>query len=319
MICLSQKWVKILFLGLDNAGKTSFLLSLENKYSHLHSLRPTKGLYRYEYKILGFSINLLDFGGQKIYRDEFFKKPENYIGTDLLFFLIDIQDRRRFAENGEFFEKLLNEFKNSDVDPNIVICFHKVDPDLLADSESYIHDNIQIAERLFKTKSNGRELEFFQTTIYNYSSLARAFSSGLLKIFKDFKKVTETIFADFMTKTNANGVCLLSEHALILSDLYDEKSEAREIIEIIGTNMAQMSQKLIEYDYGIPDSIEIKMKGWSFFRTFELEDKDVKEGGMKRFYLIVYSENPKNFEKINELLTNFTLTVANTLKNFLKE
>ncbi|NVM02583.1 MAG: hypothetical protein HWN67_09625 [Candidatus Helarchaeota archaeon] len=316
---MSQKMFKIIYLGLDNAGKTSFLLSLENKYSELYSLKPTKGLYKFEQNILGFSIHLFDFGGQKIYRDEFFKKPENYLSTDLLFYLIDIQDRRRFAENGEFFEKLLKEFEKNDVKPKIIICLHKCDPDLLADPDSYIHGTIQIAERLFKSKANGRELDFFQTSVFDYSSLTRAFSAGLLKIFKDFKKVMETIFTDFISKTKANGVCLLNENALILADLYDETKETRDIIEIIGANMAQMSQRLIQYDYGHPDSIEIKMRGWSFFKTFELGEKEIKAGAKKRFYLIIYSKNPDNFEKINELLPNFTLTVSNTLKNFLKD
>lgn len=314
---MSQKFFKILFLGLDNAGKTSFLLSLENKYSQLHSLRPTKGLYKYEYKILGFSINLLDFGGQKLYREEFFKKPENFLATDLLFYIIDIQDRHRFGENIEFFEKLLAEFEKNDVNPEIIICFHKSDPDVIADKESYVHQNIEMAQKLFKNRSGEREIEFFQTSIYDYSSLIRAYSAGLLKIFKDFTKLIKTIFDDFINKTNANSICLLDQDALILYKYYDEKSKAPDMSEIIGTNIAQMSEKLVSYGFGYPNSIEINLNGWSFFKTFEVDDPITS--GKKRFYLIIYTPDSDNFETINQLLPNFTLTILNTLTSFLME
>ncbi|MHA1379811.1 MAG: ADP-ribosylation factor-like protein [Candidatus Helarchaeota archaeon] len=314
---MSQKFFKILFLGLDNAGKTSFLLSLENKYSQLHSLRPTKGLFKYDYKILGFNTSLMDFGGQKLYREEFFKKPENYLATDLLFYLLDIQDRRRFAENGEFFEKLLKEFDANKVDPEIIICFHKCDPDLMKDPDSYIHNNIEIAKRLFKTRGNWREMQFFQTTIYDYPSLIRAFSAGLLRIFKNFTNVMKTLFSDFSSKTGVSGLGLLDQDALILHEFVNEKKQTKDILEIIGSNMSQMNEKLVKYDYGYPESIEISLKGWSFFKTFEL-DTPTKEG-KRRFHLIVYSENTDNFDIINDLLPNFTDAVSNTLKTFLKE
>ncbi len=313
---MGEEFFKILFLGLDNAGKTSFLLSLENKYSQLHSLRPTKGLFKYDYKILGFSISLLDFGGQKIYRDEFFKKKENYLNTDLLFYLVDIQERRRFAENGEFFEQLLEEFNENGVEPEIIVCFHKCDPDVMLDPESYIHENLKIAERLFRTRAKLRELAFYQTTIYDYSSLIRAFSAGLLKIFKTFANVMKTIFSDFVEKTNVNGICLLDQDALILHEFYDDKKQTKDIIEIIGSNISQMNEKLVKYNYGYPESIEIKLKGWSFLRTFEL-DTPTREG-KNRFHLIIYSEDPSTFDAINEVLPNFEIAVSNTLKSFLK-
>ncbi|MHA1299300.1 MAG: ADP-ribosylation factor-like protein [Candidatus Helarchaeota archaeon] len=314
---MSQKFFKILFLGLDNAGKTSFLLSLENKYSQLHSLRPTKGLFKYDYKILGFSTSLLDFGGQRIYRDEFFKKKENYLATDLLFFIVDVQDRSRFAENGEFFEKLLKEFEENNVNPEIVICFHKCDPDLMVDEESYLHTNIKIAERLFRTRAGWRELDFYRTTIYDYSSLIRAFSAGLLKIFKTFASVMKTIFNDFVTKTNVSGLCLLDQDALILHEYTDNKKQTKDILEIVGSNMSQMNEKLVKYEYGYPEYIEIKLKGWSYFKTFELETS--KKDEKRRFHIIIYSEQIDNFEIINELLPNFTTVVSDTLRTFLKE
>ena len=71
------KQKKIIFAGLDNGGKTSIILTLQKKFSFLGNLRPTIGLDRtnlQEMKCLGMDLFAWDFGGQKKFRDSYFKQ-----------------------------------------------------------------------------------------------------------------------------------------------------------------------------------------------------------------------------------------------------
>jgi len=307
---LDEKKVKILFVGLDKAGKTSFLLSLENKYSQLYSLKPTKGYERRSFETLGFDISLFDFGGQERYREEFLNNERNYHGVDLLFYIFDVQDRHRFAENAEFFEKIMKILQEKNENPEILVCFHKSDPDLLQDQDSFIYQNLQIAEKLVKKHFTGKPTKFFRTSIFDYSSLVRAFSAGLVKIIKNSTAIMETIFRDFIEKTNSNGVSLLDQDALTIYGASDQDPTTSDIIETIGPNIVQTTEKLITYQIEKPNTIVIRMKGRCFIDVIELDNK-------KRFYLIIYSRNTENYQKINELLPNFTLTIKNTLKNLM--
>ena len=69
---------KTIFAGIDNAGKTSIILSLQNKFSFLSSVRPTFGLNRTtpfkEIKCLGLDLVTWDLGGQRKFREEYFKQ-----------------------------------------------------------------------------------------------------------------------------------------------------------------------------------------------------------------------------------------------------
>ena len=54
----SHRKMKILFAGLDNSGKTSFLLSVDRKYSKLIGLKPTAGASIKSIEALGATIFL---------------------------------------------------------------------------------------------------------------------------------------------------------------------------------------------------------------------------------------------------------------------
>ena len=142
---------KIIFAGLDNSGKTSMILSLENKKSQISSIKPTAGIDRSDLRALGFPIILFDLGGQKPFRDQYLKDDKILYKTDVLFFLVDMMDRNRFADSIEYLEKML-EMLDQDTEKKektpLIICLHKCDPDRIQDPESYIHSNIQIYKRI---------------------------------------------------------------------------------------------------------------------------------------------------------------------------
>ena len=59
---------KILFTGLDDAGKTSIILALKREYSKIAIIKPTKGAQRRIFEFLGKDISEWDLGGQERYR-----------------------------------------------------------------------------------------------------------------------------------------------------------------------------------------------------------------------------------------------------------
>ncbi|KAL4463400.1 hypothetical protein ABPG72_011612 [Tetrahymena utriculariae] len=97
-----QKEVRLLVLGLDNAGKTTILKSLSNE--DISTIKPTHGFNIKYLSHDGCKLNVSDVGGQKALRDYW----DNYFeGTDALAYVIDSCDTKRLRESGQELEKLL--------------------------------------------------------------------------------------------------------------------------------------------------------------------------------------------------------------------
>src|SRR4030042_643204 len=63
---------KIILAGLDNAGKTSLLSVLQNKYSVIKNLLPTRGLSRETLEFFGMTLTAWDLGGEIAYREKLY-------------------------------------------------------------------------------------------------------------------------------------------------------------------------------------------------------------------------------------------------------
>ncbi|XP_058876447.1 ADP-ribosylation factor-like protein 3 isoform X2 [Acipenser ruthenus] len=96
--------VRILLLGLDNAGKTTLLKQLASEdVSHI---TPTQGFNIKSVQSQGFKLNVWDIGGQRKIRPYWRNYFEN---TDVLIYVIDSADRKRFEETGQMAELLEEE------------------------------------------------------------------------------------------------------------------------------------------------------------------------------------------------------------------
>ncbi|XP_041706079.1 ADP-ribosylation factor-like protein 3 isoform X3 [Coregonus clupeaformis] len=88
--------VRLLLLGLDNAGKTTLLKQLASEdVSHI---TPTQGFNIKSMQSQGFKLNVWDIGGQRKIRPYWRNYFEN---TDVLIYVIDSSDRKRFEETGQ--------------------------------------------------------------------------------------------------------------------------------------------------------------------------------------------------------------------------
>eukprot|EP01112_Ceratiomyxa_fruticulosa_P004758 TRINITY_DN152_c0_g1_i1.p1 TRINITY_DN152_c0_g1~~TRINITY_DN152_c0_g1_i1.p1 ORF type:complete len:178 (-),score=38.95 TRINITY_DN152_c0_g1_i1:153-686(-) len=102
----SEREVRILLLGLDNAGKTTILKKLSEE--DISTIMPTQGFNIKSLLHEGFKFNVWDIGGQKSIRPYW----RNYFdATDALIYVIDSADRRRTEETGIELNMLLEEEK----------------------------------------------------------------------------------------------------------------------------------------------------------------------------------------------------------------
>eukprot|EP00158_Paraphelidium_tribonemae_P001887 Partr_v1_DN24904_c1_g1_i5_m45321 putative Adp-ribosylation factor-like len=104
-----EQELRILILGLDNAGKTTILKRLSSEQEPTQ-VKPTQGFNIKQVKTDGFKLNVWDVGGQKAIRPYW---RNYYDNTDVLIFVVDSADRRRMEETGIELHSLLDEAKLS--------------------------------------------------------------------------------------------------------------------------------------------------------------------------------------------------------------
>jgi ADP-ribosylation factor-like protein 3 len=97
----SDKELRLLLLGLDNAGKTSVLKRLAG--DEITETKPTQGFNIKTVSKEGFKLNVWDIGGNRKLLNQGQKtiRPywRNYFdSTDVLIFIVDSSDKRRLEE-----------------------------------------------------------------------------------------------------------------------------------------------------------------------------------------------------------------------------
>ncbi|XP_012258851.2 ADP-ribosylation factor-like protein 2 [Athalia rosae] len=99
-----EKEVRILMLGLDNAGKTTILKRMIGE--PIDTISPTLGFNIKTLEHRGYKLNIWDVGGQKSLRSYW----RNYFEcTDGLIWVVDSADRRRLEDCKAELSNLLQE------------------------------------------------------------------------------------------------------------------------------------------------------------------------------------------------------------------
>lgn len=179
---------------------------------------PTRRIARDTFRFLGLEFSRLDFGGQRIYREDYLKHPEKFLsGIDLIFYVIDAQDFDRYIESIDYLEEILLYFKERQEDVMVAVLFHKFDPQFVDDVE--INKRILTLKQALTRYSNHFDIFFFETTIFDIKSIMDAFSSGLSMLFEKIEMVSN-LFAEISKNYNTILISLFDAKGITLGEYF---------------------------------------------------------------------------------------------------
>ncbi len=218
----SERKMKILFAGLDDSGKTSFLLTLDRKYSKLMGIKPTRGAMIKSIDALGSTIFLWDLGGQSTFREKYLTKSQIYLyEADLLFYFIDVKNRNRFEESINYLNDIHKSLKMLEQTTPTIFIFSKGDADIV--ETELIQDNISYLKSKIKEIASDQELEIYITSIFSIFSILRAFSAGVSRLSPNKALINHNL-KNFSSQFGIYLSLLLSVDGLVLADYYSNQA-----------------------------------------------------------------------------------------------
>ncbi len=304
--------IKVVFAGLDDSGKTSFLLSVDRKYSKLTGLKPTVGANVSSIQALGASIFLWDLGGQYSSRERYLNKSQIYLyETDLLFYFIDVRNKARFEESIDYFKKIKTALEEFKMKTPIIFILSKGDKDILDNQKT--KENIKfVKSKIIEMATDGKP-EIYITSIFSIFSILRAFSSGISKLSPN----RELINLNLKKFSNRIGIylsLLLNNEGLVLSDFYSsemdmlstlqlseessDKENLRDIFEVTAPQFTLLYKIFSEFRALKQDEAIFKIAdSVILFKKIQISDYD--------FFVLFLMDDENKKERINELMADF--------------
>ncbi|MFX1273606.1 MAG: ADP-ribosylation factor-like protein [Promethearchaeota archaeon] len=302
-----MKEIKIAFTGLDNAGKTSFLIALRRKYNFyelVKELLPTKLIEFNSFNFLNlFAINIWDMGGQVKYRQLYVKNLVYFEETDFLYYIIDIQDESKFEDSLAYLKKLLIIYNDMEYSHEVMVCFSKFDPNLKQDVE--IITRRDRLKKLILEQNSHMRFKFFDTTYYDISSLSKAVSYSLSQLIN--LNGVNSYIEDLGKSLESNYIILYDESGLIIADYYSEITDTRDFEQKISTKISEdleFFQSLVNEKVHFSERTSFFNDQKEYVKKFEVKS----ENGDNVFYLGLTTNKAehfqikKEFEKFQEVL-----------------
>ncbi|MFX1378877.1 MAG: ADP-ribosylation factor-like protein [Promethearchaeota archaeon] len=173
-----DKQIKIVIMGMENAGKTTILNILTQESDEVPNkppiMTPTKGVVRNPVTLFNKKIIIWDFGGQETYRNEYLANPEKFFhAIEFFYYVIDIQDYYRLIPSVMYFTGVFNKIKKYSPDAKLIFIFHKMDPGYDPHVKNLKLKFLDKVEPLLNEQFTSYLM--FDTTIFNLSSIKTAF------------------------------------------------------------------------------------------------------------------------------------------------
>lgn len=254
----------------------------------MDNIKPTAGIEREEMEILGIPIITWDLGGQQIFRKGYLNDIKIFAETDSLFFVVDSLDAGRYKEALQYYTGILDIFRKLDLKPRIILCTHKIDPNIRnnPNTQRIVEDVINY----FLARSSGFEITTFVTSIYDRKSIVEAFSKSFQDVLVTLKPVKK-LLANLVGQLKLCGLILFDNRLLILSDSYRD-TECEEMCLNAAYNsvyyMAQTNPQLAEnahfannFEFILNfrnqekrfNFVEVEFKGWNLYLLTVGEEK----------------------------------------------
>jgi len=290
---------KLLMIGLDNGGKSSILAVLQDRFSIIKSLLPTRGVKREKLDFFGYPIISWDLGGQVQYREKlYFNRPELFFTeVDLVLYVVDTQDSERFIESANYFRQVLKSLSELNEFPPILVVLSKSDQDLRITREW--QNNVNAVKSKFSHIINEYEkytIDFADTTIYQKETIMQMFSTALKKV-SDTSEIIENILEDFTTTIEGKATSLISMDGLIFGSYNTTDTD-----EALLNNTALILQTLSNFHNSIGLVRETSITLNFPLNRFTIQGEKLFEYSELNIpvYLWLLSENPDLlYEKID--------------------
>ena len=320
----SKRKMKILFAGLDDSGKTSFLLTIDRKYSKLIGLKPTIGAEVKSIEALGSNIFLWDLGGQEKSREKYLDKSQIFLyETDLLFYFIDVQNHKRFEESIEYFRNIKEHLEEFQQRPPVIYIFSKGDLDILNNEK--IKENVSFLKTQIVKITHEKEPEVHITSIFSIFSILRAFSSGISKLSPN-RELVNLNLKNFSTRSGASLSLLLNNEGLVLADYYSadaiKNTEIPNIEELMDgdglRNVFEVSAPQFAVIYKIFSKFKALHKEEAIFKIANsvILLKRMLISDFEMFILFLLDDENKKTE-INNLLPDFIYRTSDLLLRYI--
>ncbi len=286
---------KLLLIGLDNSGKTSILAVLQDKFSIIKSLLPTRGVKREKLDFFGYPIISWDLGGQVQYREKlYFNRPELFFTeADIMLYVVDTQDPDRIPEAVNYFREVLRVLEDLHEIPSVLIVLSKSDQD--------IRKTLQWQQNVtsIKNKLNSIadefdkfSIDYCDSTIFQRETIMQMFSIALKKV-SDTSEIIENILEEFTHQVEAKASSLVSMDGLIFGSYTGSDTD-----EMLVNNTALLLQTLSNFYNSIglirekSIKLELPLNGFTIRgeKLFEYSELQIP------VYLWMLSENPELLE-----------------------
>jgi len=292
----NEETYKILFTGLDGAGKTSIILALQREFSKIALIEPTRGAQRSSFKLLGRDITEWDLGGQKSYLISYLKNPSKFFDdTEIAIYVIDILDSSRIKESLSYFHDVIDKFKELKIEPYINIFFHKCDPKLTQSIGEQIQSEILALKKEITETMNYKKIQFFTTSIFDPYTIMNAMSKMLLDLFPKSELLQKTI-EEFARKLDCDGLIVIDKNSIILGSCFKD-DESKKLLS--GTIAYFLTLNEVFEEMGIEqqeDQIVVRKMG----KYFLFKPVTLKETILPYYMLLLKRQNPFEFYFINK-------------------
>ncbi|MHA1584976.1 MAG: ADP-ribosylation factor-like protein [Promethearchaeota archaeon] len=282
---------KIALLGLDNAGKSSIVISMQKRFNiptEIQGLKPTLKVSRSSFQFMDHIIYVNDFGGQENYLDMYLKDKVRYLADiDLVFFVIDIQDSLKFNKLMEFFEEIAKFYLEFDKKVPFAVLFHKFDPKLQKDPA--ILKNQETLMEKFRPYMSKLKIRIFHTNIFNIQSIISAFSNGMKLIYSQ-QQVLQKFIDDIVDRMeDLMALLLFEQNGIELASYLLENvtiSMQKKIIALYEIAQFRINAKNTS-TFEFTDRLDQYTKVSGVIKSFEIE-------GLQFYVVLIVQEHDPN-------------------------
>jgi len=308
---------KIVFCGLDFAGKTSILKVLEGSYSGLDRIKPTIGQKRTEWDILGFKVINWDLGGQEQYRAEYLANADQVLrDTNLLIFVVDVQDAERFKNASVYFNNILSALDTLKIKAPVILCLHKIDPDVI--EHPHIVKNLKKLTEMFSAYSqeHGVEIQVFKTSIFDRKSLVEMFSNGIKQLIP--LGILSQILEEFRlenSKLGLIGAILFDQNFFIVGNSFENTATQNMTYKSINSFITMMRDFKGVYNEDRQINFNISITNGTTYRFVVQKFPSA----LNPYYLLIMGATDLKFTELFSLFQKkFLIRIDKSLKDIIE-